>query len=160
MPASHQLDPSTWIPGTSPWERILPHYTWLTRSPDSEEIFGGIRDFVVVAAAASSRLGDRHVYPSTINMTIFRTADPVDYVDDYLHPRVIVSPWGRGQIRVRYYLGQKEAPEWRWASPLPDEPGKIRLRVHEYLSGKPEPTSQWVCDPREGIEIIRDCFGD
>jgi len=159
MSTSDLVDRSSWLPGTSPWERLLPYFTRLTQHHDLGSIFGGIRGFVV-AACASPVLAHRQVHPSTINMAIFKTADPIDYSESYLHPRVIVSPRNQWQISIRYYNSQEQKPECRWASPLPDDLARVKLRLIEFTSGKPEPQLKWVCDPQEGIEHIRELFGD
>jgi hypothetical protein len=146
-----------WAPSSSPWNAILPYFDWITQKADIADLFGSMRDFVA-AAASEPFLAARHVYPSTINMTIFETAQPVQYDERELHRRVVVSPRGPKAVRVRYYLAQKEKPVWRWARGIPDEPGKIKVRVQEYVTHAPEAALDWVGDPRGGIEFIRNCY--
>ena len=155
----YQPDRSAWGPGTSPWARIIPHFHWITRRPDLDGVFGGLRDFVVLATK-SPLLRNRHVYPSTINMTIFKTADPVSYSESYLYPRFIVSPHGKRQIVLRYYLAQEDKPDLQIVAPWPDAPGKIKLRVHCYVRGEPKTEAEWICEPLEGVEIIGRYFSD
>ncbi len=79
-----------WQDGKSPWEAILPYLDWKATHPQLGSFFGSIRDFVA-AAASEPLLASRHVYPSTIGMTIFKTSDPVERADAALHARVVVK---------------------------------------------------------------------
>jgi hypothetical protein len=159
MSSSYKPDPDAWRPSKSPWDRILPDIIWMTQRHDLENIFGGIREFVV-KAAGSPALADRFVFPSTINMTIFETAAPVNYSESYLHPRFIISPHGPGRVRLRYYRNQEIKPELRWDSPSNDEPGEVKLRIARYSRGEPKPVVTWIIDADEAINIIADYFGN
>ena len=102
MPTRYRPDPGAWNPSTSPWVRILPHFTYMCRRSDVERLFGGMRDFVALAAH-SPGLANRLVYPSTINLAIFEVPGPIPLTEAHLHPRFIVSPLGPGSVRLRAF---------------------------------------------------------
>src|SRR5579883_437387 len=110
------IDLPSFEPGRSPWQRILVHFEFIDQFYPSRlaVYFRPLRDFIV-AAGSSPCLDDRYVYPSTINMWIFKTGFPVVNSDAYLHLRVVVSPRQHGKIRVRKFAaGQKDDPEAEW----------------------------------------------
>jgi hypothetical protein len=141
-----------WQPGTSPWEAMLPYLDRLARHPENGPFFGGLRNFVEAAASEPS-LAARHVHPSTINLAVFETADPVGYGEAARHRRVVVSPAGPDSVRVRYYSAEPETPGSRRIAPAVEEPENARARARP-----PAPILRWDGDPREAIAFIRQCF--
>ena len=122
--------------GVSPWRLILPHFDWLASQNDLDDWFCGLRDFVAGACEAQV-LADRFVFPSTINMSIFRTRNAVDYLEDPMPVRFIVSPGGPVQVRLCYIPAGTKEPSRSWAM-LPSE--AIRIIATEFArSSDPQP---------------------
>ncbi len=142
------------VPGTTSWDAILPYLVWSAQGTD---VFNAMRDFVS-AARSEPPLANRYIYPSRIALTIFERADPVGYDDAHLHPRVVVGPYDPRKVRVRYFEAQKEKPELIAETPIPDEPGKMKLRVWKYIRGEPVPRLEWIGEPREAFAFIERCF--
>ena len=120
--------PSGYSASVSPWREILPHFDWLVRQPEAS-LFGGLREFVALACVASA-LASRFVFPSTINMSIFRTPDAVDYLADPMPPRFVVSPHGPAEVRLRYFT-----------------------------AGAKEPAQDWTVSPGEAVALVAAEFG-
>jgi hypothetical protein len=146
-----------WYPGTSHWDRLLPYLSSITLGPGGNAFFAPMMDFVI-AARSEPTLAARHVFPSTINMTIFETADSIPYDESALHARVIVSPAGSQLLRVRCFPAQKEKPEKEWVTSPPPNPGGITVHTCNYVRRSPVPTVDWVGETQAGIEIIRKFF--
>jgi len=125
-----RLDPSIVEPGRSPWNRIMLLFDWMEKA-NFPYFISPLRDFVA-AVVASPFFEDRYVYPSELCLTIFKTGHPVEFSDRTLHPRVVVSPKIDRKIVIWYYPG----------------------------GGAADPVGKWLCDPVEGIEVIRKCFAD
>ena len=109
MATSPLADRESWVPGVSPWTRILPHYLSLAASADWENTFGGIRNFVVLAVE-NPCLAGRYVWPSTINMSLFLNSEEVDYAQKPMAARFVISCRDRDQVRLRFILGGDAEP--------------------------------------------------
>lgn len=114
----------------SPWNGILPHFDAYVKLSEDWGFFVGIRNFVAEAATAPA-LADRFVHASTINMSIFRTEDPVTFRESIDHARFIVGPLS---------------------------PTKVRLRFCP--AGTQEPDAVWDVEPPEAIRIIAERFSE
>src|SRR5262249_18469262 len=108
--------PSGYSASVSPWRQILPHFDWLASQCEANSLFGGLREFMALACEASALAG-RFVFPSTINLSIFRTPDSVDYLADPMPPRFIVSPHGPAEVRLRYFVAGAKEPAREWTVP-------------------------------------------
>ena len=128
--------PNAFSPSVSPWQQILPYFDWLTSENVFDGYFSGLRDFVAEACEMPA-LADRFVFPSTINMSIFRTRNAVDYLEDPMPVRFIVSPGGPVQVRLCYIPAGTKEPSRSWAM-LPSE--AIRIIATEFArSSDPQP---------------------
>lgn len=112
-PNRYKFPPNGYEAGVSPWRQILPHFDWLTESGWGNELFGGLREFVALACGVPALAG-RFVFPSAVNMSIFRAPDPVEYLQTPMPPRFIVSPHGPAEVRLRYYPAGAEEPAGEW----------------------------------------------